>query len=234
LDINMTDQQPATRISLQVDAFLAELRGRHDAPTSGRVIFALDATASRKDTWDMAFQLYGDMFRTVAGIGGLSVQLLYYRGLSECRSSKWVTDPNHLANLMTRIDCRAGKTQIGKVLAHARRETELLKVSALVFVGDACEEEEDKLLPAAHELGRLGVPVFMFQEGGDHTVERTFRGTAGASHGAYCRFDQGSAKQLGELLRAVAIVAVGGVAALDARKDAGAVKLLSQLRPERS
>src|SRR5262249_16857792 len=53
---------------------------------------------------------------------------------------------NHLAKLMTRIDCRAGRTQIGKILAHAKRETGLLKVSALVFVGDAFEEDEDKLL----------------------------------------------------------------------------------------
>ena len=36
--------------------------------------------------------------------------------------------------------------------------------------------------------------------------------------------------QLGELLKAVAVFAVGGVAALEASKDAGAVKLLSQLR----
>jgi len=131
---------------------------------------------------------------------------------------------------MTRIDCRAGHTQIGKILAHAKRETVLLKVSALVFVGDAFEEEEDKLLPDAYELGRLGVPVFMFQEGNNHSVERVFREIARLSKGVYCRFDERSAKQLGELLKAVATYAVGGRAALEASKDAGAIKLLSQLR----
>jgi hypothetical protein len=36
---------------------------------------------------------------------------------------------------------------------------------------------------------------------------------------------------LGELLKAVAVYAVGGVAALEARKDdAGAIKLLRQMR----
>jgi hypothetical protein len=109
----------------------------------------------------MACQLQGDMFQTVAGIGGLSVQLVYYRDRSECRTSKWVTDPNHLASLMTGIDCRAGYTQIGKVLSHAKRKTNLLKVAALVFVGDACEEEEDELIPLAHDLGQLGLPVFI-------------------------------------------------------------------------
>ena len=215
-----------------IDDFLAKMTQSQKAGISGsgRLIFALDATASRRETWDLACQLQGDMFRTVSAVGGLSVQLVYYRDLSECRSSRWVSDTDHLARLMTKIDCRAGHTQIGKVLAHARRETELLKVAALVFVGDACEEDEDKLLPAAHELGRLGLPVFMFQEGSDPTIERIFRAIADASHGAYCRFDKGSAKQLGELLKAVAVFATGGKAALAASKDAGAVKLLGLLR----
>jgi hypothetical protein len=225
-------ENKSTAISADIDAFVAEMT-KSSAPQasgSGRLIFALDATASRRETWDMACQLQGDMFRSVAAIGGLNVQLVYYRDLSECRSSRWVTDPNQLAKLMTRIDCRAGKTQIGKILAHAKRETGVLKVSALVFVGDAFEEDEDKPLPDAHELGRLGVPVFMFQEGNNRTVERVFREIARLSNGAYCRFDEGSAKQLGELLKAVAVFAVGGVAALEASKDAGAIKLLGQLR----
>ena len=227
----MTEQRPATtRTSLEVDAFLADLKVHKESSVSGRLIFALDATASRKETWDMACQLQGDMFQTVAGIGGLSVQLVYYPDRSECRTSKWVTDPNHLASLMTRIDCRAGYTQIGKVLSHAKRETNLLKVAALVFVGDACEEEEDELIPLAHDLGQLGLPVFMFQEGDTARVKYVFRAIAKASNGAHCRFDQGSAKQLGELLRAVAVFATGGVAALEKHKDAAAVKLLGQLK----
>jgi hypothetical protein len=238
-ETKMSKTEPAARTSTEtatthsnVDAFLAEMTESSASGISGagRLIFALDATASRRETWDMACQLQGDMFRSVAAIGGLSVQLVYYRNLSECRSSRWVSDTNHLAQLMTRIDCRAGKTQIGKVLAHARRETQLLKVSALVFVGDAFEEDEDQLLPDAHELGSLGVPVFMFQEGNNRTVERIFREIAQATHGAYCRFDSGSATQLAELLKAVAVFAVGGIAALEARKDAGAIKLLGQMK----
>jgi hypothetical protein len=131
---------------------------------------------------------------------------------------------------MERIDCRAGETQLGKVLAHAKRESALLKVQALVFVGDALEENPDTLAHDAEELGRLGVPAFMFQEGGDRNVERVFREIARLTNGAYCRFDPGAARQLAELLKAVAVFAVGGTAALAARKDAGAVKLLAQIR----
>ena len=225
-------QNKSAAISADIDTFIAEMT-KSSAPRSsgtGRLIFALDATASRNDTWDMACHLQGDMFKIVASIGGLNVQLVYYRDLSECRSSRWVTDISELTRLMTRIQCRAGRTQIGKILAHAKRETALLKVSALVFVGDACEEDDDELIPAANELGQAGVPVFMFQEGNNRAVEHTFREVTRVTHGAYCRFDSGSAKQLGELLKAVAVFAVGGVAALEASKDAAAVKLLGQMR----
>src|SRR4029077_10437083 len=120
----------------------------------GRLIFALDATASRQPMWDTACQIQAEMFREVAAVGELSVQLVYYRGLAECRSSRWVSQPEHLSGLMERIDCRTGFTQIGKVLAHAKRETETTKVQALVFVGDAMEEKLDDLCHAAGELGR--------------------------------------------------------------------------------
>jgi hypothetical protein len=235
----MSKTDPTTRSSTEIDPtrsdldnFLADMMAtkKSDVAGTGRLIFALDATMSREETWDMACQMQGSMFRTVASIGGLNVQLVYYRGLDECRASRWVTDPGQLAKLMTKISCHAGSTQIGKVLTHAKRETGLLKVSAMVFVGDAFEEEADEVVPLAQELGQLNVPTFMFQEGNSRTVEHVFREIAKASHGAYCRFDNGSADQLRELLKLVATFAVGGVAALEASKSADAIKLLSQMR----
>jgi hypothetical protein len=221
----------------EVDAFLQQVRSLGPTAQSGRrgrLIFALDATMSRQPLWDTACRLQGDMFRETAAIGGLDVQLVYYRGLAECRSSRWVSDARGLGSLMERIDCRGGHTQIGKILAHARRENEQQKVQALVFVGDAMEEPIDDLCAAAGQLGLLGVPAFMFQEGHDPVAEPAFREIARLTRGAYCRFDAGSAHQLAELLRAVAAYAAGGMKALanlKARHDGGgAVKLLSQLR----
>jgi hypothetical protein len=216
----------------EVDAFLAEIGKPAQRPTStrGRLVFALDATASRQPTWDTACELQAEMFREVAAAGGLDMQLVYYRGLGECRASRWISGPQQLAKAMSQIMGEAGHTQIEKVLIHASKETKLLKVSALVFVGDAVEENPDSLAHQAGELGRLGVPAFMFQEGRDREVEHVFRNIAQLTYGAYCRFDTGSASELGALLKAVAVFAVGGVAALEASKDAGATKLLSQLR----
>jgi len=216
----------------ELDSFLADIGGRTTAATGtrGRLVFALDATASRQPTWDTACELQAEMFQEVATVGGLDMQLVYYRGLGECRASRWISRPDQLAKTMSQIICEAGHTQIEKVLIHAKKETKLLQVSALVFVGDAMEENPDALAHEASELGRLKVPAFMFQEGRDREVEHVFREIARLTHGAYCRFDPGAARQLAELLRAVAVFAVGGMPALAARHDAAAVKLLGQLK----
>jgi hypothetical protein len=161
------------------------------------------------------------------------VQLIYYRGFNECRASPWVSQAERLAALMSRIDCRGGHTQIRKVLAHARRETGKEKVQALVFIGDAMEEPIDDLAASAGELGLLGVPALMFHEGSDIIAEKAFREIARLTRGAYCRFDTGAADLLGQLLRAAAVYAAGGMRALADRsrqRDAGARLLLEQLR----
>jgi len=228
---------PATGSSrAEIDKFLTNVRSLGPAAQSGqrgRLIFALDATMSRQPLWDTACHLQADMFREAAAIGGLDVQLIYYRGLGECRASGWVSDARQLGGLMEKIDCRGGHSQIGKILAHTRRETEKRKVQALVFVGDAMEEPIDDLCAAAGGLGLLGVPAFMFQEGHDVVAEQAFREIARLSRGAYCRFNMGAAHELAELLRAVAAYAAGGIKALSdlkARHNASAVKLLEQLR----
>jgi len=229
-------QPTAVSERADIDAFLAQVRTLKPtvgAGQRGRLIFALDATMSRQPTWDTACRLQADMFREAAAIGGLNVQLVYYRGLGECRASGWVAETQKLADLMSRIDCRGGHSQIGKVIAHAKRETQNTKVQALVFVGDAMEEKLDDLCHSAGELGLLGVPAFMFQEGYEPVAEQAFREVARLTRGAYCRFDPGAAHQLGELLRAVAAYAAGGMRALadlSARHDRGAIKLIEQMR----
>src|SRR5262245_62988652 len=195
----------------------------------GRLIFAMDATMSRQPTWDMALALQAASFGPVKSVGGLDVQLIYFRGTAECRASGWVSDPDALAALMTRVSCAGGYTQIRKVLTHARAEAGKKPINALVYVGDCMEEDIDDLCGRAGELALLGVPVFLFQEGGDSRAERAFREIARLTKGAYCRFDAGSAAQLRDLLSAVAVYAAGGRKALEALSGRGARALLEQL-----
>ena len=227
---NRGGNAPATPARSELDTFLADLKTRTAPRTHGRLVFALDATASREATWDTACTLQAEMFREAGSLGSLEMQLVFYRGLGECRASRWMSDSGHLAKTMSQIMCRAGQTQIEKILSHASRETRLLKVSALVFIGDALEESPDIVLSAASTLSRLGVPAFMFQEGRDRLVEQTFQDIARLTHGAYSRFDPGAARQLAELLRAVAVFATGGLIALADQHSASAVKLLGQLK----
>jgi hypothetical protein len=220
--------------SEDIAAFVAKARAMspHAAGAKGRLVFALDATMSRQPTWDMACALQADMFREAAALGSLDIRMVYYRGLSECRATGWISDSAQLAKLMGKIDCQGGNTQIGKVLSEARREAVASGVRAVVFVGDAMEEAIDALCAKAGELGLLKVPVFMFQEGNDATAEQAFREIARLTGGAWCRFDPGAAAQLRELLRAAAAYAAGGRAALQrlSRTGSGAAKLLGQMK----
>ena len=231
-----TPGKPAeTSSHSQIDDFLKTARRLTLLRASGergRLIFALDATMSRQPTWDSACRHQAEMFHQTAAIGGLDVQLVYFRGFRECRASKWVDDPKHLAELMTRIDCRGGHTQIGKVLTHARKEAARQRVHALVYVGDCMEEELDHLCAEAGKLGLLHVPAFMFQEGYEPLAERAFREIARLTGGAWCRFDAAAANQLRELLSAVAVYAAGGRAALEnlSAKGGRGRLLLEQLR----
>jgi hypothetical protein len=218
----------------EVDAFLEQVKGlKPQGSGRGRLIFAMDATMSRQPSWDLALKLQADMFNAVKAVGGLDVQLVYFRGFKECQASKWVGDPDALAGLMRKVSCEGGLTQIAKVLSHARREGETSKVNALVYVGDCMEEDVDQLAQLAGELGLIGVPVFIFQEGREPKAERAFREIARLSRGAYSPFDAGSARQLRELLTAVAVYATGGRKALqnfsDKTRSSAAIRLLEQL-----
>lgn len=230
---------PATEASsdAEVAEFIAKMKSL--APTAtgdrGRLLFAMDATMSRAPTWDMALTLQADMFAAVKEVGGLDVQLIYFRGMDECRASRWVSNPDALARLMRSVACVGGLTQMGKVLSHALDETRRRRINAVVYVGDSMEENVDTLCARAGELALLGVPVFLFQEGADETAARAFREIARLTKGAFCRFDRGSARQLRDLLAAVAVYAAGGRKALLAlsreRDGAGARLLLEQLNP---
>ena len=220
----------------EIDAFLkkvAETPAICSPGKRGRLIFAMDATASRRPTWDTACQIQGEMFTATKSLGGLDVQLAYYRGFGEFHVGAWSADTKALLKQMTGVSCHAGETQIGKVLGHAVRETRRQKVNAVVFVGDSCEEDVDRLGKLAGELGLLGVPVFVFHEGGDPVAGFVFRQIAKLSGGACCAFDRASGQTLKDLLSAVAVFAAGGPHALEdlAKKRGGDIlQIAKQVR----
>ncbi|GMQ95894.1 MAG: hypothetical protein BMS9Abin14_366 [Gammaproteobacteria bacterium] len=227
---------PAKSAQAEVDAFLAKVASTPVVKASngrGRLIFAMDATASRGPTWDRACHIQSEMFLETEALGGLDIQLCYYRGFREFYASAWIGKPADLLVKMREVRCAGGMTQIGRVLKHTAAEAQENKVNALVFVGDCMEENIDQLCHLAGELGILGVPAFLFHEGDDLAAERTFREIARLSGGAYCRFDANSAHQLRDLLSAVAVYAAGGRKALEdfgQRQGGVALRLTRQFK----
>ena len=229
------EKLPTRSSRTDVDAFIEKVRAMPQVRTEGRgrLVFAMDATASRAPTWDRACRIQGEMFEATAALGGLEIQLVFYRGFNECKASRWIVSAPELHGAMRAVNCVGGQTQIERVLSHVLGEAKARKVNAAVFVGDAMEENVDALCHLAGELGMLGVPVFVFHEGGDPIAARAFQEIARLSKGAYCPFDAGSAQQLKELLAAVAVYAAGGRRALEnhARKAGGAALLLTSRLP---
>jgi hypothetical protein len=203
-----------------IDGLDAFLRKVADTPrpgpsgSRGRLIFAIDATASREPTWDQAAHIQSAMFADTHALGGLQIQLCWYRGFREFSASDWIGDSDTLLERMNRVFCSAGLTQIGRVLEHAIAESGRGRVNALVLVGDCMEEDRDRLAGLAGQLGLLRVPAFVFQEGRDPSAEQSFREIARLTGGAWCPFDSQSPGLLRDLLGAVAVYAAGGRAAL--------------------
>jgi hypothetical protein len=224
------EKLPSTSSQTDVDAAVPVVR---PAGERGRLIFAMDATASREPTWDHACHIQAEMFKETAALGGLEIQLAYYRGFGEFQAGSWASSADALLRTMTGVRCLAGHTQIGKVLKHAIAETKAKKVDAMVFVGDCLEEDIDQLGQLAGELGLLGVPCFLFHEGRDEIAARAFQQIARLTGGAFCRFDAGSPRQLRDLLSAVAVYAAGGRKALadfSARTGGAAARLTHQVK----
>ena len=229
------DKLPQKSNRVEVDAFLKRVKDfpivKPDQKHS-RLLFGIDATASREPLWDQACHVQGQMFKETMSLGGLNIQLVYYRGFMEFTAIPWANNSENLLSHMTAIRCAAGQTQIAKVLRHGILETNKTPIKAIIFVGDAMEEDPNLLNSLAGQLGILDVPIMMFQDGYDSSTERAFRDVARLSNGAFCQFDSSSAGRLKDLLCAVAVFAAGGHKALtkySKKQDPIVGKLTEQL-----
>ncbi|MEC7489812.1 MAG: hypothetical protein VYA17_09510 [Pseudomonadota bacterium] len=147
---NLADQSTVDSVT----RFLAKVAATpivKSAKGRGRLLFAMDATASRERTWDLACHLQADLFHATDCLGGLEVLLVYFRGYRECKSSPWVSTSEALVRRMERVRCVGGRTQIRRVLRHTLQATQQKKVNALVFVGDCFEEQIDDVCNVAGE-----------------------------------------------------------------------------------
>lgn len=221
---------PPVSSEKDVRAFLTKVAAMPKSSGEARLIFSLDATASRQATWDAASQLQAEMFFSTQTLNRLNVQLCYFRGFGEFFSSNWQSNAEDILRIMSGIHCEAGITQLERLLRHAIKENDRQKIKGVVYIGDAMEENIDVLAQLAGQLGLFNVPLFMFQERGDPIARQAFMDMSRLSGGAYSQFDAASAEQLRDLLKAVAIYAAGGLKALEnfSKTSHKNVKLLEQ------
>ena len=167
------------------------------------------------------------MFKAIAALGSVAVKLVYYRGESEVKANKWHDDPAVLSDTMRRLSCRAGSTQIARVLRLALAEKE--RLSGVVLILDHCEERSpfyvaqglpdilaDRLIEMAESLGKRSIPLYIFHEIAVRDTEAIearplFRRMAEVSGGVYSEFQSASVAVLRELLSAVAAFSAAGI-----------------------
>ncbi len=222
--------------STSVDQFLSEVSDARvpSVRSTHRLLFGIDATASRQPTWDLACELHAELFAEAARLGNIAIQLCYYRGSNEFVASQWATTSSQLREQMISVACRGGRTQVRRLLEHALQEAIQHPVRALVFIGDCFEEDAAEVLRFVGQLAIRALPVFIFQEGSDKTATRVFRSIAQLTNGAHVPFDASSPEQLKHLLGAIAQYATGGRSALEEYTnridDSRTRLLLSQLK----
>lgn len=193
-----------------------------------RLILGIDATASREATWDIATSLHSEVLS--AAEKSLQIQLAFYRGVADFKTSNWTQTHQSLRKAMERVQCLSGRTQILRFLQHCYGEAINNSIKAIVFIGDCCEEEPQAIVDLAGKLGILGIPIFIFQEGHDPFATKVFREIAKVSRGAHSPFSTDSARTLGDLLEAViSYVLKGHEITSNLLKNRHAKHLLDQL-----
>lgn len=225
----MADKTPVQKSSsADIQRFLTKV-GKLPIRSSqaGRLLFAIDATASRQPSWDLACGIQGEMFSATKNLGGINTQLCYYRGFNEFHHSPWFSRSADLLRQMQSVFCLGGHTQIARVIEHALAESKTQKINSVIFIGDACEENVDALANLAGQLGIRGIPLFVFHEGVDSVAGSAFKQMAKLSGGAYLPFNHNSAQALSALLGAIAIYSTGGLKALKQHGDKAATKQLT-------
>jgi len=193
-----------------------------------RLDFAFDATASREHAWSMATELTDALLTALPD--RLDVRLMVHGGGKVHTVTRFESDARRLRDRAAGIRCKAGYTRFLDILNYT---LQAVGVSVVVYIGDSFEENEAHGRQLADALRARGTRLIILHD----TCSRTFSGTeifaemAARTGGAVLPFDASALPRLKELLQAVAVLAVGDVPLLEARRDTmpGARLLLEHL-----
>jgi hypothetical protein len=198
-------------------------------PTRPRLVFGFDATASREPAWAAARQVTDALVCALPG--ELDVALAVHGGSRLHTFTPFTANPAVLRDRAAAIGCIAGHTQMLPILSRALAAP---GVRVVTYIGDVFEESLGRGRRLADEMGRRGVKLFVLHDVADWNARRDaeiFLDLARRTGGCLLPFDAKAPDRLRELLGAVAVYAVGGVALLEQQQRMlpGAAALLKHL-----
>ncbi len=193
-----------------------------------KLLFSMDATASRQHTWEVAQDITVSMFDVLPG--GLKIALAYHGGGSLREVSNFRDNASYFKDKVKGVRCMAGHTALCEILEEA---VEINGLSALIYIGDCFEEGKHKAESLARKLKVKKVPCFMFIEGDDPEAQKAFAMIAEITGGALFPFEMAATIRVKEKLEAIAAYAAGGMKLLRERQGSlpGAKDLIAKLGP---
>lgn len=191
-----------------------------------RLVFGFDATASREPAWATARSVTDSLVRALPG--ELDVALAVHGGGLLHTFTDFTSSAATLRDRAAGIACMSGPTRLVPLLSRCLATP---GVRVVVYTGDVFEESPVRGRQIADSLGRAGIKLFILHDACDWMARKDaeiFLDLARRTGGCVLPFDVDAPARLRELLAAVAVYAVGGLALLEEkRKDMpGAAVLL--------
>jgi hypothetical protein len=198
-------------------------------PKRPRLVFAVDATASRDPAWAAARQVTDSLVKALPG--ELDVALAVHGGGRVHTFSAFTNDAATLRDRTAGITCIAGLTRLLPILAASLKRP---AVRVVVYIGDVFEENVPRGRQIADAMGAAGIKLIVLHDTADAGARRDvemFWDLAKRTGGCVLPFDASAPGKLRDLLGAVAVYAVGGEKLLRERRQSlpGAVALLEHL-----
>lgn len=192
-----------------------------------RLVFAVDATGSREHAWRAARKLTDAVLKALPG--ELDVAFAVHGGGRVHTFTRFTSKPGRLRDMAAGVSCKAGGTRLLDIL---ERVLKLKRVGVVLYIGDSFEESDAQACRLADALLKQETRVIILHDGPPPVA---FGEIAERSGGALLPFEASALDQLGELLGAVAALAVGGVAAVEEQQATmpAAAVLLEKLDPKR-
>jgi hypothetical protein len=198
-------------------------------PARPRLIFAVDATASREPAWVAARQVTDALVKALPG--QLDVALAVHGGSRVHIFTEFTNEPAALRDRAAGVVCEAGLTRLLPILSVSLKQP---AVRVVVYIGDVFEENVAKGRQLTDAMGKQGIRLIVLHDTADPAARRDaelFWDLAKRTGGCVMPFDASSSGRLRDLLSAVAVYAVGGEKLLRERRHdlPGAVALLEHL-----